>query len=371
MSARVWLSVLAVWASAAQAPAPEKPQPKRDPRARLAEPWPGADELKKRREQAEAVPLFREVEPLAFKLSADFKAMSKDRNPKSTKRFPALLEVKASDGTLRSIPVSLRTRGHTRLQHHCDFVPIRIEFPQQETLGTPFEGQHELKLGTHCSGAQLYEQYVLREFLAYRIFHLLTPRSFRVRLAEATYVDAKGETQKARPAMFLESEDDLAGRLEGRVAELPRSLFKDLDSDTLALMMVFEYMIGNTDFSIYALHNVRLIQDPGRNLYPVGYDFDYAGLVAAHYAAPAPLLNLKSVEERLYRGPCLTPDELQPIVERFREKQAEVLLLVEQVPGLDSGSRRHAKRYLSEFYEAVADRGGLKRALTGCSKGGM
>jgi hypothetical protein len=206
--------------------------------------------------------------------------------------------------------------------------------------------------------------------LAYRIFNLFTPRSFRVRLAKATYVDFKsGESFATRYAMFLESESDLARRLEGRIAELPRVVFKDLEQDTLTLMMVLEYMIGNTDFSIYVLHNVRLLQNQARVLYSVPYDFDYSGLVDARYAVPARLLNLKTVLERAYRGPCRTLEELQPFVATFLGKKNEVMALVDSVPGMDNGSRRHAKQYLEEFYTTIGNRGSLKRELVDtCSK---
>jgi hypothetical protein len=169
--------------------------------------------------------------------------------------------------------------------------------------------------------------------------------------------------------MFLESDGDLARRLEGRIAELPRVVFKELDSDALTLMMLFEYLIGNTDLSIYALHNVRLVQNQARELHAVPYDFDYSGLVDARYAAPAARLSLKTVQERLYRGPCRTPEEWQPFLAVFRAKKAEVMAEVDSVPGLEPGSRRQAKAYLDGFYTTIDDRGALKRELIdACSR---
>ncbi len=354
------LSLVVAAATLAQDAAP----PKKNPLAKLGEPWPDAEKLRERREDAEARSLFQSPNPLSFTLKADFKAVNKDRKPNSTKSFPAVLSFVGDDGQTRSIPVSLRTRGHSRLVFNCAFVPLRVEFPKEEAKGTPFEKQEALKLVTHCHGSKEYEQYVLKEYLAYRILNLFTPRSFRARLASATYVDSKtGETPVARQAMFLESEGDLARRLEGRIAELPRAVFKDLDSDALTLMMLFEYLIGNTDLSIYALHNVRLVQNQARVLHPVPYDFDYSGLVDARYAVPARLLNLKTVLERLYRGPCRTPEELQPFLAAFRAKKADVMAEVDSVPGLESGRRRQAKTYLEEFYTTIDDRGALKREL--------
>ena len=343
---------------------------KKDPRARLGQPWPDAEKMRQRREDAEARRLFQSSEPLPFTLTADFKAVNKDRKPDSTRRFPAVLSVVGDDGQARSVPVNLRTRGHSRLVQNCGFVPLRVEFPREGVKGTPFEGQRALKLGTHCHGAKEYEQYALREYLAYRIFNLFTPRSFRVRLARATYVDSRsGKTLVTRPAMFLESEADLARRMAGRIAELPRVVFRNLDPDALTTMMLIQYMIGNTDFSIYVLHNVRLVQDQSRALRPVPYDFDYSGLVNAEYALPSPVLRLKTVQERAWRGPCRTREELQPFLAEFRAKKVDVMALVDSVPGLDAGSRRQAKEYLEEFYSTIDEPGALKRRLVdACAK---
>jgi hypothetical protein len=343
---------------------------KKDPRARLAQPWPDAERMRQRREDAEARRLFQSSEPLPFTLTADFKAVNKDRKPDSIRRFPAVLSVVGDDGQARSIAVNLRTRGHSRLVQNCDFVPLRVEFPREGVKGTPFEGQGALKLGTHCHASNEYEQYGLREYLAYRIFNLFTPRSFRVRLARATYVDsASGKTLVTRHAMFLESESDLARRMAGRIAELPRAVFRNLDPETLTTMMLFQYMIGNTDFSIYVLHNVRLLQDQSRALRPVPYDFDYSGLVNARYAVVSPVLKLQTVLERAYRGPCRTLEELQPFLADFRAKKPAVMAVLDSVPGLDTGSRRGARKYLEEFYATIDDPRTLKRELVdGCGK---
>src|SRR3989442_584892 len=197
----------------------EQKKQKKNPLARLAEPWPDAEKVAERRRAAENRRLFQSSDPLRFTLTADFRAVNKERDPASTRRFPAVLRIVGDDGQDRSVPVKLRTRGHFRLMsRNCSFVPLRVEFPRQEVEGTVFEGVGSLKLGTHCEGDQEYEQYMLREYLAYRIFNLLTPRSFRARLAKATHVDStSGKTLTTRYAMFIESEGDVARRLEGRV----------------------------------------------------------------------------------------------------------------------------------------------------------
>ena len=239
----------------------------------------------------------------------------------------------AADGTPRNIPVKLSARGHfRRMARNCSVVPLRVEFPKDGMAGTPFDGQNALKLGTGCEDSKEYEQITLREYLQYPMFNLVTPLSFRARLARATYTDEKSKKKStARYALFIEHENDVARRAEGRVVELPRLVFKDLEAETLTRMMLFEYMIGNTDFSIWALHNVRVVQRPDRTLLGVPYDFDLSGLVHAPYAMPDRRLGLRSVVDRLYRGPCRTTDEFDAAAAPFRAKHGEMLALVDAI----------------------------------------
>ena len=356
---KTWLTLSILLLGALVATADGLPVP---PKVRAPKAWPSAAELQKRRLASEGRPLFQSADPLSFTLRADFKQVNKDRDRARRRRFPGVLTVMAADGQPRTIPVTLRTRGKFRLNpRNCSFVPLHVEFPKEQTEGTPFDGQEALKLVTHCQNDGVHEQYMLREYLAYRVLNVLTPRSFRARLAQATYVDSVGgKTIAMRPALFLESEKDMARRQEGRVAELKGRLFRHLEAETLGLMMMFEYMIGNTDFSIHALHNVRLVQNPAGVLYPVPYDFNNSGLVDAHYAIPSPKLPIKTVVDRLYRGPCPPPQQ-EAVLARFRAVETEVMDFVDTVPDMDKSHRRKARKYLEEFYSTIGRPASVKR----------
>ena len=270
---------------AGQPATPPKPAaPKKNPLLKLIEPWPTAEKLKERRLEAEADPLFASTEPLAITLVGDFKKINKDRDPNSKQPFPGTLRIGET-----SIPMTLNARGHLRrMARTCDYVPLRVAFAKKDVKGTLFERQDALKLVVQCAGGGEFEQFMLREHLAYRIFNVITSRSFRTRLARVTYVDAvTGKAMGTRAGMFLEDEAGVARRMEGRIVEMPRLRFEDLDTDTLMPMMIFEYMIGNTDYSIYALHNVRIVQRPDKSLHPIPYDLDVTGLVNPPYGIPA------------------------------------------------------------------------------------
>lgn len=138
-------------------------------------------------------------------------------------------------------------------------------------------------------GSDSYEQYVLREYAAYRAYNALTPVSFRVRLARIRYVDTGGKLEPfTRAAFFLESEAALAQRHGGSIVDEQGARKEHLEPAERDLHALFEYMIGNTDWSISALHNIRLVRVPPVSLFAVPYDLAWAGVVDTRYAFPDP-----------------------------------------------------------------------------------
>jgi len=346
---------------------------KKDPAAKLALPWPSAEELAARREEAENLPLFKTASPLAVTITADFTAINKDRKPDSEKRFPGVVQLQIDGGQTASVPVTLSSRGHARLNARtCEVVPLRLDFLKKDVTGTVLEGQGELKLVTHCRNDRDHDQVILTEYLAYQVFRLFTPRSFRARLVQATYVDsAKKKTTGPRYGMLIEEDGDVARRMEGRVFPLTKRYFRQLDQDSLTLMTLLEYLIGNTDYSIFALHNVKLVQDPRGTIYPVAYDFDYSGLVNAEYAIADRRLFLTSVRDRLYRGPCRTAEELEPFLATFRARKSEVLGLVDTIPDYKPFARDEARDYLNDFFSLIEPKRVKRNLIDSCVKGGM
>ncbi len=138
--------------------------------------------------------LFEDGPPLDITLTSEFNLINKERNPDNSKQFPGVLTI---DG--RDIAVTLGSRGHFRLKRTtCDFVPIKVVFAPAQMAGTVFEGQTTLKLGTHCQNAREFDQYVMREYLAYRLANLVTPATFRARLVRATLRRVEIEEAESR-----------------------------------------------------------------------------------------------------------------------------------------------------------------------------
>jgi hypothetical protein len=330
-----------------------------------ANPWPADDVLLARKTEAQNQKLFQPGPPLEFTLTSEFSLLNAERTPNNAKQFPGVLTVAGTD-----IPVKLGSRGHLRLKSQtCDFVPIKVTFAPELLAGTIFEGQTNLKLGTHCRSDRENDQFVIREYLSYALANLVTPLSFRARLARATYVDARSKkTLSTHSALFLEHENDVARRLSGRDVKLEHMPFDQFDRHALTTTMMLEYMLGNTDYSIWTLHNVVVVQDKTRKFYPVAYDFDLSGMVHAPYAAPDPRLSLKSVTDRLYRGPCRTVDEFNAAAEPFRAHKSDMMAVIDAAAGLADTHKREMKEYLESFFRRIATPEAIKKTFVdGCS----
>ena len=251
--------------------------------------------------------------------------------------------------------VQVRTRGNFRLQRSiCRFPNLRLNVQKKQVEGTVFGGQDKFKMVTYCRERDDYEQNVLEEYLAYRLYNLVTDASFRVRLARVTYLDSSGRNDPVTHYGFLiEDADAMAARLGGKLMEIEAAAPLDLDGDASVRMALFQYMIGNTDWSMVRFHNTELVQLPGPTYFPVPYDFDFSGLVNTPYASPDPRLGIRSVRDRVYRGFCRFDVDWKGAYAYFGEREGAFYDLVRQQPGLEEGNVERAIDYLEEFFETI------------------
>jgi hypothetical protein len=309
--------------------------------------------------------LFASHEPLELVLAADFDELRGDRDQESPER-PGTIRIEGSDGVVQDIPIKVNTRGKFRLQKRtCPDPPLRLNFPESSPQGTVFDGEDKLKLVTHCRDSDRYEQNLMEEYLAYRIYNQLTDLSFEVRLARITYEDTSGEDDPVtRFGFLIEDKDGLADRVEGKVIEAQGGNPSDFVMDQLGLLYLFQFMIGNVDWGIGSTHNVEvLLKD--RAYFPIPYDFDWSGLVDAPYAGPNPMTkNLhNSVRERVYWGACVPGLDYPGLFARFIQDRDSIMgVLVGEIP-LSERSENSAREYLEEFYDILANPRSVDRQI--------
>jgi len=312
--------------------------------------------------QSHNVRLFADATPLAVTITAPLTTLMEDRPDEEY--LDGTFSFSADDGVERTVELKLRTRGNYRRgKDHCDFAPIRLNFPTQQLANTVFAGQDKLKLVTHCQTSRsYYEQLVLREYLAYRFLNVMTDKSFGVRLLEITYVDTDGAESFTKPGFVIEDDDAVAERNGMTIVRIDGISSDELDARQQNLVHVFEYLIGNTEYSLFkaepnmdCCHNSNLMSaTEGAPFTPLPYDFDFAGLVNAPYAQPNPRYDLRNVRQRLYKGLCKNNDLLPDTLQLYLAKKSAIYGVVNELELLSSRSRRDVSNYLDSFFDRIS-----------------
>jgi hypothetical protein len=320
-------------------------------------------------QQADSAPhkpakLFRSKEPVVMWLQADFKTVFKDRDSMSTKQYPATLRYLGEQGDTLSLDVKLGTRGHYRLRT-CEFLPLKVFFDKEKTKGTLFGGEASLKLTPHCEKSDRHAQNIYVEYAAYGMYNLLTPISLKARLATITWIDPNNpKLTMTRPGFWTQDQDDMAKEVRGKVLMQTGGKASEMEPRQMAITDVFQYMVGNTDFSLSYLHNYRIVQmDTSMNYFPMAYDFDWTGLVDAPYATPDYRLGLKRTTDRLYRGGCHDPEVLAQGVALFKAKKDSIYGTLREIKGLSPARLKEAESFLDEFYKELNDPGTVRRVF--------
>ena len=311
-------------------------------------------------------PLFDDDSVVDIQLSGPLRTLVRDKKSAERIEYPFILSVNGTE-----IPLDVRIRGKSRTIV-CGFPPLRLRFPAEGTGQTVFAGQDKLKLVTHCkSNREGSENNTLEEYTAYQIFNLISDVGYRVRLLRIHYEDTDGRLKHLdRPyyGFLIESDRELAARINGKVSAAGGVPYSRLNDNQTALVYVFQYLIGNTDWSFVraegqdvCCHNVHLIEKNG-GLFPIPYDFDFSGLVEASYAKPNSVLKTRRVTQRVYRGYCKLPiDRVESALEKIMALREPIMSLVEESPVTGDEDTGPRVRYIGDFFEEAVNPAKLLR----------
>jgi hypothetical protein len=343
-------------AAKASSKAPKPPKPK------------GAD-------STSVAKFFREETPITVTFTTNVGRLRGDKNAATAPWRPGTFSYVGTlpDTSHVTIPVRVKTRGIWRLKN-CQFPPVRLNFTNVAVKKTVFHSLDKPKLINHCRDEDTYEQYVLQEFQLYRIYRLLTPVSHAVRLLRMTYADSgSGKVLATRYAYLQEEPTALAERNLSKQSKLKGARPDDFEPFQSALVGVFQYMIGNTDFAFGALHNVEIYQrnDTGDYL-PVVYDFDFSGAVNARYATVDPQLRIHSVRDRLYRGYCVPNEQYPKVFALFNAKKDSIYALYKDSLGslLKKDIADETLKYFDDFYKTINNPRSAKNEIIDACIGG-
>jgi len=317
--------------------------------------------------KGKVTPLFADSAPLAVTISGPINAIARAAQ-RSTDPQDATL---VANGETHAIALSARGVSRRRSEN-CRFPPLSVLFKAKPGDTSLFDGQKRIKLVTHCRPEARFDQFVLKEYAAYRLYNQLTDNSLKVRLAKIRYEDG-GKLVAERTAFFIEDADDAASRLGKKKIEnsdIPASAY---DRQDTARYMLFQYMIGNLDWDMThgpqindCCHNSKTLGatlEARQGLTPVAYDFDYSGLVNAPYAVPPANVPVEYVTQRVYRGFCTHNDETRAMLPQFAAARGKLVAELAAIPGIEERTRSSMESYLDGFFKLIGSPGDADKSL--------
>lgn len=317
--------------------------------------------------QHETTPLFETRDPLPISIRASIRSLKRDTNDSTY--LDGTLSF-GSPGASDSVSMRLRARGNFR-RTQCYFAPVKLKFRKKDVAGTVFDGHHELKLVLPCLMGSGADDLVLKEYLAYRIYEILSPYYYKTRPVRVTFNEIRGKREKTHELLgfLIEDHGTLARRYGGK--RLRQTVAPQMQDEVhSATLNLFQYLIGHTDFSMRELHNIRLYYISERYV-SIPYDFDMAGLVDAPYATVSNTQRLGgsigSVRQRIYKGYRRPDSVMQEVRAQFLEKRAEVFELLESLEPLfrDGSDYGKTRNYLESGFEVLEDDRQFERHILG------
>jgi hypothetical protein len=306
-----------------------------------------------------------------FEITLKFDISQYKRVKSDTTYLDAVLtyHINKTDSVSKNIKV--RARGNIRRTGICDFPPLMLNFHMKNSEGAEFAGINKLKIVPYCKIG--YEQYILKEYIAYKLYNVLTDYSLRVRLFKITYLNSVRDKKPLTQFAFaIEPVSLLEKRTKTKELNYSNVTQRHINPTMLDRTAIFNYLIGNTDWSVPIKHNVILLTNsknpPANDNLIVAYDFDYSGLVSAEYAVPFDGLPIKTVQERLYMAVCRSESQFANALTEFTEKKDEFYRVINNFPYISERSRKDMIKYLDDFYLGMDKRNSLvKKLLSDCS----
>lgn len=310
------------------------------------------------------VDMFEDEEPMKMVLTFDLKKYQREKHKEGYLPVDLLLRFNDTLDVHRS--VRIKSRGEFR-KNHCSFAPFWLNIRKADVPNIYLQDVKKMKLVTHCRSSPGYSDFVLKEFLAYKIYNILSPVSFRVRLVRMNYVDTGRKNRITESwAFFIEPEGMLAERNDALVIKNDALGMVYMRRDEMLGVAMFMYLIGNSDYSVIGRHNMKLLGLSGfgsKGYTPVPYDFDYCGLVNASYAIPGENLGIRSVTERYYLGPCREEFEYLAAIQHLESNRNEILELIHNFPYLDEKEKSEMIGYIESFFDAASSDRFIDRGL--------
>ena len=299
--------------------------------------------------------LFQTKEPLHIRANTKIKYIKKNLNDSSYTARKIYYE--KTPGSWDSVTVGVQLHGHFR-RENCQLPPTKMKLKKADTENTVFEGTKKLKLVVPCQKAQTKDAFIVREYLCYQFYQLISPYNFNTRLLKIDITDysKKKPEQISTMAFFIEDVEPLAKRNKGKEIKGQTLIPSRFNVKESIRNDLFQYMVANIDWSAVYQHNIRVIQTGSEPLVAVPYDFDMSGFVNAPYA--------QSTRERVFRGFCRDEAAMQEIRREYLKLETDFnATIAAHTEYFSSADIRDMKDYLGGFYKIMKNDESFKESI--------
>ena len=312
--------------------------------------------------------LFMEDDALDIRLDFDIGTFMKEKSEEEYLDAEITIYGGERDSVFAKIKVS--ARGNYR-RRTCDFPPVMLNMKDIETAYSDLNDLERVKLVSHCKEGEEYQNYVLREYLAYKLYNLVTDYSFRVRLLNISYYDINYDTLFAkRTGFILEPVDFLEKRFNMGEIEDIEIRQENVENDILLKLSVFEYLLANSDWAVPLLHNLKAFgnEESLDNLIAVPYDFDYSGWVNAHYSVVRIDIGLEKFTDRAFFGPCCSREEYRAVLGYYLGLEDIIIDTIKEFEYLKGRERNDLIRFVRSFYKLYSKDEIIDIFIESCNK---
>lgn len=323
-------------------------------------PSPGQNDTTNVNEQKTDTPkriltLFDSDEPLEISLEFDMKYFLEKTDKAET--FNGGLTMRFSEADSMDRKITIKYRGESRYTN-CGYAPMEINFKKPVYLDSDSGRVKKIKLVHQCQRGALYEEYIKREYLVYKLYNVLTDTSYRVRMLKINYIDSKKIKKPVTLyGFFIEPRNILARRTNTLVVKTTSLTQRDMIPETIDRVAIFNYMISNWDWSVPGQHNVDVVKSSRYDVsglgMPVPFDFDLSGVVNAEYAIPPPGLGIANNRERLFTGICRSKEIFKEDLMMFLNKKEKFYSIINEYPYLGKSSKRDITMLLDQFFNQL------------------
>lgn len=265
-----------------------------------------------------------------------------------------------NDGDFKYMEIEIRARGNYR-RANCYYVPLWIKTSKKESVGTVFSEDKKVKVVLPCAKSNDANDHIIKEYMAYKIFEIISPYFFQTKLIpiqlEELFKDKIIDHQLL--GILVQDNKKLADTYHGKV--LKRNIHtKNQDPISSVRNDLFQFMIGNTDYSTSYRHNEKLFFINNK-IIPIPYDFDMSGLVNSSYATVSVVNNVElpitRVTQRMYRGFEREEKILEQVRQEFLDKEQKIYAIMDQNEAFFKNPKEfyEAKKFIDGFFEILKD----------------